>query len=146
MPHGMTAESAALFAQNIPSEVRATPAPQATPQPTEVPIVEQQSATMPLQSIPQLPVKTAAPVSYVYFYTGGLAPAAPAPIAIAPAAPVVFAPMPVVHSYSAPVFFPQVVPSRVGAPKLVYTNGVVIKPKVYYPHQPIRNSFRGFTP
>jgi hypothetical protein len=51
-----------------------------------------------------------------------------------------------VSAYGVPVFFPKVVPSRVGSPKLVYTNGVVIKPKVYFPHQPVRNSLRGVTP
>jgi hypothetical protein len=92
---------------------------------------------------------TASPVSYIYFYTGvpvrptqaattivytnggGFMPAAPAPLA---------------QSFAVPVFVPQVVPSRVGAPKLVYSNGVVIKPRVYFPNQPVRNSVRAFTP
>jgi len=79
--------------------------------------------------------------SYIYFYTG--IPVQPAPTTIifntsgfssvTVAAPV-------------PVFVPQVVPSRVGAPKWVYSNGVVIKPKVYFPNQPVRNTFRAITP
>jgi len=96
-----------------------------------------------------------APVQYIYFYTG-------IPVRSVPATPMVHTngampyismtsvtpaqPMPIIQSYAVPVFVPQVVPSRVGAPKWVYSNGVVIKPKVYFPRQPVRNSIRGLTP
>jgi hypothetical protein len=95
---------------------------------------------------------TASPVSYVYFFTGVPVQSVPNTNIVysggpAGAAPATFAPtMPSVQSYGVPVFVPQVVPSRVGAPKLVYSNGVVIKPKVYFPRQPLRNSVRGVTP
>ena len=150
-PHGLSAESISLFAQNVPDDIRAVPATPAVIQPTTPPVIEQQAAVIPLHS-----VKASAPVSYVYFYTGvpvrpvptatvvysaGLTPATQVPIV----RPVV-APVPVMQSYSVPVFVPRVVPSRVGAPKLVYTNGVVIKPQVYYPRQPVRNALRGVTP
>lgn len=45
-----------------------------------------------------------------------------------------------------PVFFPNVVPKRHGAPKLVYPNGVVVKPKVYVPGRPLKNAIRAVTP
>jgi hypothetical protein len=112
--------------------------------PVVVPVSEQQ---------PPPPAKSAEPTSYVYFFTG--VPVRPAPMTVVytggftSTVPVVSVvpTMPVVQqTYSVPIFTPQVVPSRVGAPKLVYTNGVVIKPKVYYPKQPLRNSLRGITP
>ena len=55
-------------------------------------------------------------------------------------------PVSMVRANVVPVFVPQVAPSRFGAPRLVYPNGVVIKPQVYYPGQPVRNTIRGFTP
>ena len=143
---GMSAESIAIFAQNVPGDIQAVPVTPIVSQPITPPVVELQSATVPLQS-----VSNAAPVTYIYFYTGvpvrpvntgGLMPVGQVSIASVPIVP----PAPVVRSYTVPIFFPQVVPSRVGAPRLVYTNGVVIKPKVYYPHQPLRNSLRGVTP
>jgi hypothetical protein len=86
-------------------------------------------------------------VSYVYFYTG--VPVRPIPMSnivytsqITPATPA----MPVAQPLAVPIFIPQVVPAQRGAPKLVYTNGVVIRPKVYYPNQPFRNSMLRFTP
>lgn len=48
--------------------------------------------------------------------------------------------------YSQPVYMPRTVPSRFGAPKLVYPNGVVVKPKVYVPGRPIKNTLRAVTP
>ena len=50
------------------------------------------------------------------------------------------------QNFVSPVFFPQVVPSRVGAPKWVYSNGVVIKPTIYFPHQPVRNVWHVIMP
>ena len=147
LPHGLSAESVSLFAQNVPEDVRAYPATPSVSQPAVPPLVEQQSAVVPLQ-----PIGPTAPVSYIYFYTGVAVRPVPTATVVytsAPVAPIVrpvVAPVPVVQSYSVPVFVPQIVPSRVGAPKLVYTNGVVIKPKVYYPRQPVRNSLRGVTP
>ena len=152
--HGLSAESVSLFAQNVPDDVRAVPAAPSVVLPVVPPVIEQQSASVPQQS-----AGTVAPISYVYFYTGVpvrplptasvLYTAVPASVAQAPFVPIVrpaAAPMPVVQSFSVPVFYPQVISSRVGAPKLVYTNGVVVKPKVYYPRQPLRNSLRGVTP
>lgn len=49
-------------------------------------------------------------------------------------------------TYPQPVYMPRMVPSRFGAPKLVYPNGVVVKPKVYVPGQPIKNTLRAVTP
>ena len=83
-----------------------------------------------------VPAPTSSPAAYFLFYTG--VPVLPNPN------PMVQAPM--VQSFAAPVFVPQVVSSRVGPPRWVYSNGVVIKPKVYYPRQPLRNSIRGVTP
>ena len=94
------------------------------------------------QQLSVAPVVTSSPVSYVYFFTGipvrptqqttifytnGLT---PVPL------------VPVTQTYVAPVFVPQIVPSRVGTPRLVYSNGVVVKPKVYFPNQPVRNTVR----
>ena len=95
----------------------------------------------------------AAPPSYLYFYTG--VPVRPVPTIATPMTTVfptggftsvTVMQTPVARMHVVPVFTPQVVPSRVGAPKLVYSNGVVIKPKVYFPNQPFRNALRGVTP
>jgi len=135
-----------------------TPVPPSAPATTQVPetdvLTEQEPPSAPAL---QPPAPHVAPASYIYFYTGVPVRSVPVPTAVvntgvftpaAPALPVSAVPvsMPVVQSYGVPVFVPRVVPSRVGAPKLVYSNGVVIKPKVYFPHQPVRNSLRGVTP
>lgn len=146
-PHGLSAESISLFAQNVPDDVRAIPAPLSVLQPNTPPGIELQSAAVPQQS-----VESATPFSYFYFYTGvPVVRPVPTTTIVYTATPVpivrpTIAPLPVVQPYAVPIFVPKVVPSRVGAPKLVYTNGVVIKPKVYYPRQPLRNSIRGVTP
>ena len=118
-PRGVSAESAAPFAQNFPGAISPVPPP----------------------PVPTQPLETNASPAYIYFFTG---------IPVRPAPTTVFmyttTPAPAVQSYAVPVFVPQVVPSRVGAPKLVYSNGVVIKPKVYFPNQPARNVIRGVTP
>jgi len=121
----------------------------------------------PVQAAPAAPASTA-PL-YVYFFTGipvqsspvqstlpQPAPMQPTPMPTAFYAggwahtgglmPVTFVPAPVIQTHVIPVFTPRVVPSRVGAPKLVYPNGVVIRPTVYFPNQPIRNVFRAVTP
>ena len=73
---------------------------------------------------------------------------APCPASIIPVYPV----MPVMPVYPmtqkpvVPVYAPEVRSSHFGAPKLVYPNGVVIKPKVYYPNQKLRNVLRAVTP
>ena len=102
--------------------------------------------------------------SYIYFYTG--VPVHPAPKAVfvyaggathtvpmsmtppAPSMPVASPQLTgqVMRTHVVPVFIPQVAPSRFGAPRLIYSNGVVIKPTVYFPNQPVRNTIRGFTP
>ena len=153
LPESKPADIAVPFAQNAPAPWRTAPAtrPPATPSPatpspaapsvTVPPVV----VTTPAQE--QQPVTLAAPVSYVYFYTG-------VPVRSTQAVNTIVyttgftptAPMPVAQSFVVPVFVPQVVPSRVGAPKLVYSNGVVIKPKVYFPNQPVRNSLRFVAP
>ena len=150
-PSPASAEHSPHVAQNVSGDVLADSMVPVLPLPVVAP-AQQKVKTQ--QAVPTLvqPVGTAAPVSYVYFYTGvpvrsapmttvvytgGLTTAAPAPV---------MPMMPVVQPYAVPVFVPRVVPSRVGAPKLVYSNGVVIKPTVYYPRQPVRNAVRGVTP
>ena len=145
----VTAEASPLFAQQVPSgNVR--PVPVLAPPPVFEPIPEPDLLTVPAPfpaaPVPQpsLPDAVPAPGSYIYFFTGVPVQSVPMPSAVVytntyphgftPATPAM------------PVFVPQVVPSRVGVPKWVYPNGVVIKPKVYYPHQPVRNTLRGVTP
>ena len=144
------AEPSPPFTQGVPGNIRPVPAttfqvpPQAAPSPGQV-----QPPSLPASPVP---AGTVTPISYIYFfnsmpvrhvpattviYAGGSTPTVPA--SVAPT-------MPVVQQYAVPVFVPQVVSSRVGAPKLVYSNGVVIKPKVYFPRQPLRNSIRGVIP
>ena len=147
LPHGTPTESVSLtlFAQNVPDDVCSIPTVISVLPSTIPSVIEQQSATVPQQS-------TENAVSYVYFYTGvPVRPVVPTATVVymggfTPVVPVPTVQMPVVQPYSIPIFVPQVVPSRVGTPKLVYTNGVVVKPKVYYPRQPVRNSLRGVTP
>jgi len=89
---------------------------------------------------------SAAP-SYLYFYTG--VPVQPVPmftVSYTGRFTTVTATPSVIQSSVVPVFVPQIVPSRAGAPKWVYSNGVVIKPKAYFPNQPVRNSLRAVTP
>jgi len=149
------AECSPLCAQHVPAwDSRPTPEPIPVPtlEPLSPPIPEPDVLTVqePSDQItpvvpPPDPVTVPAPISYIYFLTG--VPVQPAPTVPMPSA-VVYSTgfMPVVQSYSMPVFVPRVVPSRVGSPKWVYPNGVVIKPKVYYPQQPVRNVLRGVTP
>jgi len=143
-PENVSADIAAPVAQNVPS---ATRSPQmGSPSPTV--------AVSPQEQAPaQKPTATPAPVSFIYVYTG--VPVRPAPISY-----IVYAgggvpptggqtnavPVPVSQPFAIPVFVPQVVPSRVGPPKWVYSNGVVIKPKVYFPNQPVRNTVRYAVP
>jgi hypothetical protein len=156
-PDGVPAEASPHVGQIVPGGIRPVPAPPLTPIPAspQQPVPTQEIEFVPLAPLPQEQAPSgiaAPPVSYVYFYTGVPVWSVPKTTIIysggqtvavsAPVAPM----MPVVQPYSVPVFVPQVVPSRVGAPKLVYSNGVVIKPKVYYPRQPLRNSIRGVTP
>ena len=151
-----------------PPPVWNRPTPPQVPKPDALTV----QAPSPVAPVSQPPDKITvpAPVSYIYFYTGvpvrsvptvpmssaivytkGVVPAVPSQTVSVSTVPVSMPPvlmtsMPTVQSYGVPVFFPRVVPSRVGASKWVYSNGVVIKPKVYYPHQPVRNSLRGVTP
>jgi len=169
LPADTLAEPAPLCAQHVPVwNARPTPPPNPpaplpaftpiipvpTPATPQVPVPDVATAQEPLPPLPSAPASHTAPASYIYFYTG--VPVQAVPILPVPAAatsitsvstvPMPMVSMPVVSPYSVPVFVPRVVPSRIGSPKLVYTNGVVIKPKVYYPHQPVRNSLRGVTP
>jgi len=173
VPGEAAAVPAPPFGRNVPGGV--TPVAAITPvltqghEPPSAPILPSPSPTVvpadffvtarpaPAEAEAAEPVSTAvaAPVPYIYFYTG-------IPVRTVPATPAVYAnggmpyipvtnmtpvvSMPIVQSYGVPVFVPQVVPSRVGSPKWVYSNGVVIKPKVYFPRQPVRNSMRGLTP
>jgi len=112
----------------------------------EAVVVEERVSVEPVQATLCNPVP--AVPKYIYFYTG--IPVQPAPMpAMIPTGgfkPVTFIPAPVIQSPVIPVFTPRVVPSRVGAPRLVYPNGVVIKPTVYFPNQPFRNVLRAVTP
>ena len=138
VPTEAPAEFAVLIAQNV-SGTRSAPAV------SPPPVVPKPAAPAQPDAAPVLasPMKTvaAAPVSFVYFFNGTRV----MPNAPVKTVPIVYAPAPLTAPV-VPVFVPQVVPSRVGMPKLVYPNGVVIKPKVYYPRQPVRNSFRAVTP
>jgi hypothetical protein len=142
LPHGdryseTRAEVSAPVAMNTSSTVRSAPQ-------LVAPVKEQPTA-------PALPAfkESAPPATYLIFYTG-------TPVRHVPTTTVVYVPptvqtsivpvVPVVQPQAVPIFVPQVVPSRVGPSKLVYSNGVVIKPRVYFPHQPVRNSIRGVTP
>lgn len=110
---------------------------------------EKQPATesvTPVHDAPATPTSIA-PSSYIYFFTGIPVPQTPMPTA--PVMQFVYTrgftsvsmtSTPVVQSYAVPTFVPQVVPSRIGAPKWGHSNGVVIKPTVYFPHQPLRNA------
>lgn len=144
VPREVSAEFAAPFAQNV-FDVRPrtiTPPLLEAPRPATQPVEQKQPAPAPVLAIPQ-PAVSAVPVSFVYFFNG---------TKVVPGTPVKTVPMVYTSApFAAPstvvsVFVPQVVPSRVGMPKLVYPNGVVIKPQVYYPHQPVRNSFRVVMP
>jgi hypothetical protein len=119
------------------------------PQAVENFFVEPQPAPILPQPDPVQFAESAPPTSYLYFYTG--VPVRPVSMIATPYTTfytgfVPAAPMPVVQTYTVPLFIPQIVPSRIGHPKWVYPNGVVIKPKVYYPNQPMRNVIRGITP
>ena len=150
-PSATSAEPSPQFAQKVSGDVHSVPTVSVVPLPVVAPAHEKVKTQ---QSVPALtqPVGTVAPASYVYFYTGVPVQSAPATTIVytgglMTAAPARVMPvMPVVQPYAVPVFVPRVVPSRVGAPKWVYSNGVVIKPTVYYPRQPVRNVVRGVTP
>jgi len=136
------------------------PLPLELPQPSETPppaavFFEQTPQEDTLTPVPALeqPAVSAVPVSFVYLFNSGAVPlvsysGVPAQLSTAPTktVPIVYSTAPSFPSWGTPVFIPQVVPSRVGMPRLIYPNGVVIKPKVYYPSQPVRNSFRAITP
>jgi len=88
-----------------------------------------------------------APGSYVYFFTG--VPVQPAPMTYFTYSGFTFmsvsvVPAPAVQpTYVAPVFVPQVVPSRMGASRWVYSNvyshGAFMNSQVYFP-QPVYNA------
>ena len=137
LPNEARAEISAPIAQNVPSTVRSSPQ-------SVAPAKEQPSAP----ALPQ-PKESAPPAAYLIFYTGVPVRHAPTStfVVLPPAVQTSIVPVvPVVQPNAVPIFVPQVVPSRVGPSKLVYSNGVVIKPRVYFPHQPVRNSIRGVTP
>jgi len=162
LPDAKPAEVAVSCAQNVPAPIHPAPSvPQSiTPPPAMLPPTTAPSVTVPPPIAPvatvtapapqQQPV--AAPVSYIYFYTG--VPVRPAQATntivyttgYTTTGVIPTVPMPVAQSFVVPVFVPQVVQSRVGAPKLVYSNGVVIKPKVYFPNQPVKNTLRFVAP
>ena len=129
VPSGSQAESADPLSQNFSL-------PPVPPKLLELPQPAVQEATGPLPVPSSVqPAVSALPVSFIYFdnrcvrvvptrtvpivYTSGLPPIAPLSVAV---------PAPVM----VPIFVPQIVPSRVGVPKWVYPNGVIIKPQVYY--------------
>ena len=144
IPNEVSAEFVVPFTQNVSGNVRPVVVPPGeVPQPVVKPVEGQQPA--PTMVLPLSSSSVSAPVSVVYFYTGvPVRSAAPIVVYTGVSVPAV-TPVPVAQSFVMPVFVPQIVPSRVGMPKWVYSNGVVIKPKVYYPNQPVRNSFRAVT-
>jgi hypothetical protein len=149
LPNAALAESAPAVAQNaIAAEPKRTVPPVRTEPLNEAP----QGISAVQQETPKL-------VPFVYYYSlpprhynpvvHYVLPAMPAVQPVQPVQPIVVAPQPVqqVPQPVLPIYYPQqVVPSRFGSPKLVYPNGVVIKPKVYFPRQPVRNSLRAVTP
>ena len=141
-------------------DVAEQPVAQQFSPPAVVGAVEASQTVLPQTVSPPTPAASAEP-SYVYFYTGVPVQPAPAavfvyasgtvhtvPMSMVPPAspPPVSGQVRTVRTHVVPVFTPQVAPSRFGAPRLVYSNGVVIKPTVYFPNQPMRNTIRGFTP
>lgn len=70
--------------------------------------------------------------------------------------PVIFGPLPMAYPvyprslytvYTVPYYtMPYMAPSVFGMPKMVYPNGMVVKPKVYMPGQPLKNTIRAITP
>ena len=164
---GETVEPFAIEVLTAPAVVQSVELPQSVAKPTEalpasepakIPssVIPQSFVTLvaegPVPAAPASPV-SAAPVSYIYFYTG--IPVQRDPMPVAPMKTVFYtggftsvtvAATPVARIQVVPIFTPQVASSRMGAPKLVYSNGVVIKPKVYFPKQPVRNTLRSATP
>ena len=140
--------------RSVPAPI---PPPSIVPQSFVVAMTDVETPPAPASEAPSSPATAASP-SYIYFYTGipvRPTPTTTSPIPVSPAstifytggfASVTVVPTPVAKTHVVPIFTPQTVPSRVGAPKWVYSNGVVIKPKVYFPHQPFRNALRGVTP
>ena len=112
--------SSPVYIMPITAPITAPPTPAISDEPNE-------NAPMPCISSVQPPTRPLVPVFY-----------GPMPVV----GPIV----PMVPVYPQPVFTPTVVPSRIGSPKLVYPNGVVIKPKVYFPNQPLKNTLRAVTP
>jgi len=118
----------------------------------EAAVVEELPSIEPVQATLCTPVP--AVPKYIYFYTGIPVQPAPMPAMVHTGGvlhtggfmSVTFVPAPVIQSPVIPVFTPRVVPSRVGAPRLIYSNGVVIRPTVYFPNQPFRNVLRAVTP
>jgi len=111
-------------------------------------VVEELPIFVSVEPVQATPSTAPVPPAYIYFFTGIPVQPAPMPIALHTGGfmPVTFVPVPVIQSQVVPVFTPRVVPSRVGAPRLVYPNGVVIRPTVYFPNQPFRNVLRAVTP
>ncbi|GHT17985.1 hypothetical protein FACS1894189_4980 [Planctomycetales bacterium] len=133
------AEPSPLVAQNaVAAEPKHTVPPPVLPTaepPKNLPPETSQTVSL---AVPQ---ETPKLIPFVYLYPLPQRHYNPVVYYVQPIQPVV-APQPVL-----PIYYPQqVVPSRFGSPKLVYPNGVVIKPKVYFPHQPVRNILRGITP
>lgn len=144
-PSEVLAEFALPFAQNV-FDVRPRPVPSLSeaPQPAVKSVEQERPAPLPAPApVPSVMPVSAVPVSFVYFFNGTCVTAFTSVRTV----PMVYTTAPMASpSVVMPVFVPQVVPSRVGMPKWVYPNGVVIKPKACYPHQPVRNSFRVVIP
>jgi len=135
-PENMSADISVPVTQNVSAQKAPANVP---PPPVPVPARTEPRSTPPPTTVPPT---SAAPVSYIYFLTGVPVRTVTAPTIVYTGVSLTAAPAPVVQTFAVPVFVPQVVPSRVGTPRLVYSNGVVIKPKVYFPNQPVRNSIR----
>ena len=151
-----------VIPESVISESIITVPSSIVPQSFVVAMTDRETLSTPALAVPSSPATVATP-SYIYFYTGipvRPVPMATPPMPIAPmntmfyaggfssvtVVPTPVAQTPVAQMQVVPIFTPRTVPSRVGAPKLVYSNGVVIKPKVYFPNQPFRNTLRGVTP
>ena len=93
----------------------------------------------PIPSEPAIPAPMPCPtMTYQPLYPITLVPVYP----VFPVMPV----FPILHQGPMSVQMPAIKSSRFGASKFVYPNGVVIKPKVYYPNRKLRNVLRAVTP
>lgn len=99
--------------------------------------------------VPCPAVQPTMPPMYPMYNAPYYAPIAPMQPVVVPYQAMPYPPQPVMQPTMLPVYMPSMVlPSRFGhgSPRLIYPNGVVVKPKVYLPGQPLKNVVRAVTP